>query len=61
MRPSGRAVSTIRIYLDDLTWYNASLLMLTRGENNELMVTFVANRQTHAVPAMRVRKVEVLS
>ena len=54
-------MSTIRIYLDDLTWYNASLLMLTRGENNELMVTFVANRQTHAVPAMRVRKVEVLS
>ena len=54
-------MSTIRIYLDDLSWYNASLLMLTRDEKGGLMLTFVANRQTHAVPVGRVRKVEVLS
>lgn len=40
--------------------FDASLLMLTRDAEGQLMLTFVANRQTHVVPYAAVLEVEVV-
>lgn len=60
METAAAGMSTLLVTLLDGTVYSAAMVMLTRGEANQLMLTFVANRRTEVVDVRRVLKVELV-